>query len=202
MQPSVTFNTNTASHILIEQRGARLGARRFRRIERKIGKEAFPRRVSDRDLLELFQIPNTHCGIFVFTLHERLIPFGTSSIWPPQGAAGRAKLSSKAQSSGQCPLAAAGAFACSSGIWADSGKQLQDAKARDTIAWVLCLAQKCDDIFDVGGFQELEAAKLHESDVPSRQLDLKQGSHWSWRSRPIEQTSNEIAWPWPTRSRR
>jgi hypothetical protein len=44
---------------------------------------------------------------------------------------------------------------------------------------VLCPAQKRDDILDVGGFQELEAAELREGDVPSRQLDLKQRTTYS-----------------------
>ncbi len=59
------------------------------------------------------------------------------------------------------------------GRGATARQQLDDAKARDPVAQVLGPAQAGENILDVGGFEELEAAELHERDVAARQLDLE-----------------------------
>ena len=55
----------------------------------------------------------------------------------------------------------------------DTGDQLEHAKTGDVVARVLRPAQDGEDVLDVAGFQELQAAELDEGDVPPGELDLE-----------------------------
>ena len=60
--------------VVVEQRYAGLVAGRIRRIQRQFGQEAFARRISRRDLLELQQVRPPRFGIFVDTVEMRFVP--------------------------------------------------------------------------------------------------------------------------------
>jgi hypothetical protein len=56
------------------------------------------------------------------------------------------------------------------------GQQLQDPEPRDAVPRVLDETQNRQQIFDVGGFQEFEAAELDEWDVAPGQLDFERAA--------------------------
>jgi hypothetical protein len=55
----------------------------------------------------------------------------------------------------------------------NSRQQLDRSKPRNSVPRVLAPPQDTEHIFDVGCFQEFEAAILHEWDVASAQFNLK-----------------------------
>ena len=55
----------------------------------------------------------------------------------------------------------------------DAGQELQHPKARQPVAGILGEAQDGEQVLDVRGFQELQAAELHERDVAAGELDLE-----------------------------
>ena len=56
---------------------------------------------------------------------------------------------------------------------AGSGQELDDAKAGGAVARVLGPAQKCQNVLDVRGFEEFEAAEFDEWDIAARELDFE-----------------------------
>jgi hypothetical protein len=65
-------------------------------------------------------------------------------------------------------------FCCGAG--ANAGQQLDRSKPCNPVPRVLAPPQDTEHIFDVGCFQEFEAAILHERNVASGQLNLKLGA--------------------------
>ena len=55
----------------------------------------------------------------------------------------------------------------------DAGNELEHAESRNAVARIVAPAQYRHDVLDVRGFQELEAAVLHERHVAPRELDLE-----------------------------
>ena len=55
----------------------------------------------------------------------------------------------------------------------DAGHELQHAKARHAVARILDPAQHRQQVFDVRGLEELEAAVFHERNVAPDELDLE-----------------------------
>src|SRR3954454_3788511 len=60
--------------VLVEQRQAGLVAGRVGRIQRELGQEAFARRISGSDLLELEQISPPGLGVFMDAIEMWFIP--------------------------------------------------------------------------------------------------------------------------------
>lgn len=58
-------------------------------------------------------------------------------------------------------------------LGADAGDEEEDAGGGDAVARVFTQAQKRDEVFDVGGFEELEAAVFVKGDVSSSELELE-----------------------------
>src|SRR5712671_1958893 len=51
--------------------------------------------------------------------------------------------------------------------------ELHHAEARDAVTWVFDKPQQSQDVSDVRGIEELEAAELDERNIPPRQLDFE-----------------------------
>jgi hypothetical protein len=64
----------------------------------------------------------------------------------------------------------------SAGARPNTWQQLQHSEPRNPIARVLTPPQRADQVLDVGGFEEFEAAVLHERDVAPSKLNLKLGA--------------------------
>ncbi len=58
--------------------------------------------------------------------------------------------------------------------WPHAGHELQHAKRRDLVTRIVRPAQDRQQILDVGRFEKLEAAVLHEGNVAPRELDFEQ----------------------------
>ncbi len=56
----------------------------------------------------------------------------------------------------------------------DSLEQLEEAKPRELVARVVGEAEQADEVFDVRGFHEAQAAVFHVGDAAARELELEQ----------------------------
>src|SRR5438105_15675279 len=65
---------NCPEVVLVEQRNACLVARRVRRIQCEFGQEAFARRISGGDLLELDQVSPPRFGVFMDAVQMWFVP--------------------------------------------------------------------------------------------------------------------------------
>ena len=176
--------------ILVEQRHARLVARRVRRIERELRQEPLARGIAARDLLELQEIGAPHDGILVNALEMRFVPEARAlEFGRPAGAAGvqvsdgrdkgrpvvagagrRGRIAERADGISRLRHVVEHALRRSR---SDARHQLQHAEARDAIARVLDETQQRQHVLDVGGLQEFEAAELHEGNIAAGQFHFE-----------------------------
>src|SRR3974390_517865 len=61
-------------------------------------------------------------------------------------------------------------------FWANTLQKLNGAEPREAVRWILCPAQECQHVLNVGGFQKFQAAELPERDVAAGELDLKRAA--------------------------
>ena len=179
--------------VLIEQRHAGLVARGVGRIERQLGQEALARGIARGDLLELEQVGLARRRILVDAVEMRLVPapclldFGRpagrparspsrcrrtrASPSPARGGAGT--LAMRRDRIGRLGHVVEHALRRR---WPDARQELQHAEAGDAVARVLDEAQQRQQILDVRGVEELQAAELDEGDVAAGQLDLERSA--------------------------
>src|SRR4051812_22619371 len=58
----------------------------------------------------------------------------------------------------------------------DTGNKVHQAKAGNTIAWILNKPQQRQHVLDVSGIEKLQASKFDERDVAAGQLDFQRSA--------------------------
>jgi hypothetical protein len=63
--------------------------------------------------------------------------------------------------------------------WPNPRQQLQNSKSGNSISNVFAPAQHAQHVFDVGGFQEFQAAILYKWNVAAGEFDFKLGTSFA-----------------------
>ncbi len=179
--------------IVIEQWRAGAVTGRFRRVERDLGQETFAIGMATRQGDELVEVECAHLEIVVQALQMRRIPVARQLqvLRPAQARGAQARI----QRAERLPLDAAagrhrerrqrgGDIAAlahrvqhtGGSRLADSGNQLQHAEPGQAPAWILGKAQQRQQILDMRGLQEFQAAELDERDVAPHELQFERGA--------------------------
>ena len=176
--------------ILVLERRAGEVPGRLRRVERQLGEKALAAAELPRDLLQHVQVRGPDAGRIVEPLEQGLVPAARLLDLPgpgrgrgreachhvgegrPQLARARRRLEVPQGGGGKRGRAQRRHAALRVGR-AHARHQLQYPEGRDGVSRVVRPAQHGEQVLDVGSLEKLEAAVLHEGNVPAQELDLE-----------------------------